>query len=260
MYSRFVLIAVSFLHTTLAIEYLPFSTPINPRSSAYDFIDTNLFRRADRCATSCSKMGFDLCCAKSAVCALDQAGSLACCPKNSVCTGTIAAAEAAAPTAPPLAGSSVAAPGAGITHAISGTSTISNQYYPFPVLPTTYANAIDCTTSFSACQAESAKCTGFIEGGGGYGVTISGQGGQITQQAVIPASSAESICSSLSLEACHGLQLAQCSTLGGPRAMSAGGSFVAGGSSNAGAMPTRCGVWYGMGVGVAVGLAGQVVG
>ena len=239
------------LHTTSAIEYSPF---INP--SEESVLNLNLFRRSDKCATSCSNIGADVCCGKKAVCALDQAGNVACCPDNAVCTGTISAGVA--PTNAPSPGLSTAAPTAAITHAISGTSTLSNQYYPFPVLQTPYANAADCSTSFSSCQAESAKCTGFVEGGG-YGVTVSGENGQITQQAAIPVQSAESICSSLSQEACHGLQLAQCSTLGGA-ASSAHGSFVAGGSSNAGAAPTRCRIMYGMGLGVAVGLARQVAG
>ena len=251
-------VTIIFVHITSALEYSSFLAPHTPRYEAYNFIDRNLFRRSSNCATSCSSMNSNLCCGSKAVCALDQAGNVACCPQNSVCTGTVSAAGAAI-TTPPGAGASAAAPTPAITHAISGTSTISNQYYPFPVLPTTYANAADCSTSFSSCQAESAKCTGFVEGGG-YGVTVSGQNGQITQQAAIPASSAESICSSLSQEACHGLQLAQCSGLGGATPASVTGSFVVGGSSNAGATPTRCRIMYGMGVGVAVGLAGQVIG
>ncbi|KAL9101214.1 MAG: hypothetical protein Q9163_003496 [Psora crenata] len=57
-----------------ALEYSPFSTPLDPRSSPYDSININLFRRSDKCATSCSSMGSQLCCGKQAVCALDQAG------------------------------------------------------------------------------------------------------------------------------------------------------------------------------------------
>lgn len=180
---------------------------------------------------------------------------MACCPANSACTGTVGAPDGAAQTAGPATGSSGAA-SAGITHAISGSNTVSNQYYQFPVIPTTFADAADCSTSFSSCQAESAKCTGLVEGGG-YDVTISGQNGQITQQAALAPASAEAICSSLSQEACHGLQLSQCSSLGGATATAAGGSFVVG-SSNA--APTRCIALYGLGVGMAVGFAGQIAG
>ena len=149
-------------------------------------------------------------------------------------------------------------PGSGISHGISGTSTISNHYYPFPIMATTYKDAADCSTSYSSCQAESAKCTGFVEGGG-YGVTVSGQAGQITQQAAMPASSAESICASLSQQACNGLQLPQCSTLGGAKPTGSGGTFVIGEKSNAGAMPSRCRAMYAVGVGRAIGFAGRVI-
>ena len=91
------------------------------------------------------------------------------------------------------------------------------------------------------------------------GVTVSGPGGGITQNggAIAPAS-AESICSSLSAEACHGLALAQCSTLGGATKTAAAGTFVEGSANTA---PSRCAAgFYGMGMGVAVGLAGHVIG
>ena len=140
-----------------------------------------------------------------------------------------------------------------------------NSYYPYPILPTTFAGADDCSSSVTACSAESAKCTGFIEGGGGYGggygVTVAGQGGVITQQGVMAPASAEAICSSLSMAACHGLNVGMCSTLGGAAKSSGGGNFLVGSqTSSGGAMPTRCAAIYGVGLGMAVGIAGQVVG
>lgn len=247
------------LPATLALEYSPFIPPYNNGMEHSDgFSNVNFLRRDSKCVTFCSSMGDSkVCCGNRAVCALDQVGNVACCPFDSVCTGTISV-SGAAPTGTPVTGSSAAAPTATMTHAISGSSTVANSYYPYPYLPTTYPNAADCSTSFSSCQAESAKCTGFVEGGG-YGVTVSGAGGIITQQGAMAPASAQSICSSLSQEACHGLQLTQCSTLGGEAtSSSAGGSFIVGGNSNA--APTRCAALYGMGLGVAVGLAGQVVG
>lgn len=88
-------------------------------------------------------------------------------------------------------------------------------------------------------------------------MTISGPNGGVTQQGAMPVSSAESICSSLSTEACHGLALTQCSTLGGAAKMTAG-TFVVGGSANA--APTGCAAaLYGIGVGMAVGMVGQAM-
>ena len=159
----------------------PFSP--NPRWSL------NVFRRSNsKCANNCSSVGENVCCGKQATCALDQAGNVACCPLNAVCTGTIGSLSGASVT---VSGQSTAAsagatptavPSASISHAISGSSTVFNSYYPFPIAPTKFPNANDCSSTYSACQAESAKCTGFIEGGG-YGVTINGGGsGGVTHQ------------------------------------------------------------------------------
>ncbi|KAL6718048.1 hypothetical protein ACLMJK_004133 [Lecanora helva] len=242
--------------TALAIEYSPFLLPnSNPASSFNDLIHLDLFRRDSKCPNVCG-MNNKACCPKNTNCALDGAGNIACCPKNAACTGNLGEAGGAAATAAPAAGSkTAAASGAAMTHAISGSSTVQNSFYPFPYLPTTYANAAQCTSSFSSCQLESAKCTGMLEGGG-MAVTISGPAGGVTQQGAMPAASAESVCSSLSAEACHGLALTQCSTLGGAK-QTAAGTFVAGGSANA--APTKCPLAYGMGLGVAAGIAVQVV-
>lgn len=245
------------LPTTLAIQYSPFLAPnTHPSSNFNGLIHLDLFRRDSKCPNDCSSMNTAACCPKNTNCAVDGAGNIACCPNNAACTGNLGE-EGAAATAVPAAGSKTStASAAAITHAISGGSTVANSYYPFPYLPTTYANAGQCTSSFSSCQFESAKCTGMLEGGG-MAVTISGPGGGVTQEGAMPVSSAESICSSLSVEACHGLALTQCSTLGGA-STTAAGSFKIGGSANA--APTRCAVAYGFGVGVAVGIAGQLVG
>ena len=88
-------------------------------------------------------------------------------------------------------------------------------------------------------------------------VTVSGPGGGITQQGALAPASAESICSSLSAEACHGLALTQCSTLGGAAKTAAAGTFVEG-SINAAPM-RQAGSLCGIGVGVVVGLLGQVM-
>lgn len=259
--SLFVLFSFLFL----LVRSQDFSNFFQPYSDT-SLRNFNMLQRDDKCGNSCSGMGENVCCGKKASCALDSAGNVACCPFNAVCTGAIspptgaslvtakgATSGAAATGVPPTA-----APSAIVSHAISGTSTVPNSYYPFPVAPTTFANAGDCSSTFSGCQAESAKCTGFIEGGG-YGVTINGVGVGVTQQGGMPPASAESICSSLSQAACHGLKVEMCSTLGGSAmATSDTNAFVLG-SSSKGAAPTRCLGVYGVGVGIAVGIAGQAV-
>ena len=263
------ILALRMVSSALAEDYEAFIAPYANAPQGLRYAMHNIPRDSSKCAKSCASMGYSnmgppVCCPKNAACALDQAGNVACCPDNSVCTGTIAAPNspitgavaAAFSTAAPTA-----APSASISHAISGTSMVPNSYYPYPVLPTTFAGADDCSSSYTACQAESAKCTGFIEGGGGYGVTVAGQGGIITQQGAMVPASAEAICSSLSMEACHGLNVGMCSTLGGAAKSTPGGNFVVGSqTSSGGAAPTKCAVMYGVGLGMAVGIAGQAVG
>lgn len=246
------------LPTGLAIQYSPFLTPNTDSASSFNgIINLDLFRRDSKCPTDCSAMNSQACCPKDTNCAIDGAGNIACCPHNAECTGNLGEGGGAAPTATPASGSKAnTASAAAITHAITGSSTVANSFYPYPYLPTTYANAAQCTSSFSSCQLESAKCTSMLEGGG-MAVTVSGPGGGVTQEGAMPVSSAESICSSLSVEACHGLALTQCATLGGATGTAAG-SFVVGGSANA--APTRCPMaLYGMGLGMAVGVAAHVV-
>lgn len=248
------------LPITLGLQYSPFFASYTDQSSRLEeLINLDLFRRDSKCPNSCSSVGNSrACCPKKTNCALDDAGNIACCPNNAQCTGNVAAAAVAvaSTTVPsPAAGMLTTAGAAAITHAISGSSRVANSYYPFPYLATTYENAAECTSSYSSCQLESAKCTGVLEGGG-MAVTVSGPGGGITQQGAIAPASAESICSSLSAEACHGLALTQCSTLGGALQATAG-TFVVG---SANAAPTRCGAVYGIGMGVAFGLGGQIIG
>ena len=91
--------------------------------------------------------------------------------------------------------------------------------------------------------------------GGGGGITVQGA---TTAAAVV---SAISICQSLSQIACYGLQLSNCATATGAVGGNNGGTGVV---SVAGAENWRRGceeaVRYAAGVGVAVGLAGQVLG
>ncbi len=245
------------LPTALATQYSPFLAPnTNPASNFKGLINLDLFRRDSKCPTDCSAMNSQACCPKNTNCAVDGAGNIACCPHNAACTGNLGEGGAAATAAPASGGKTNTANAAAITHAIAGGSTVANSFYQYPYLPTTYANAAQCTSSFSSCQLESAKCTGMLEGGG-MAVTINGPGGGVTQEGAMPVPSAESICSSLSVEACHGLALTQCATLGGAGGTAAG-RFVVGSANSA---PTRCPMaLYGMGVGVAVGVAAQVVG
>jgi hypothetical protein len=130
------------------------------------------------------------------------------------------------------------------TTAAGGASTVSNAFYPFPYIATTYTNAAACSSAYTRCQSDAASCTNALMGGA-QGVTVSAPNGGATITAVpsLGASSASAVCSSLSSQACYGLQVAACQSFDG--------------SGNA--APTRggCGA---AAVGMAVlGVAGQLL-
>ena len=127
-------------------------------------------------------------------------------------------------------------------------STVQNAFYPFPYIPTTYANAAACSAAWTSCQGDSASCTTALANGA-QGVTVSAPGGAGATITAVPSvglQSAQSICASLSLQACSGLQVEACRSFGGD------------GAGNA-AVTRGCGGGYLMGVGVVVGVAGGML-
>ncbi|KAI9850219.1 MAG: hypothetical protein M1838_005989 [Thelocarpon superellum] len=128
-------------------------------------------------------------------------------------------------------------------------SSITNSYFTYPALPTTFPNAAVCSAAYADCQTDYQKCTAQL-GGGGNGATITLPGGNQVQvgATVTLGPTATSICSSLSQSACRGLALSNCNTYG-----------VNGVSGNM-AMPTGVAPMYGVGVGVALGVAGNLMG
>jgi hypothetical protein len=86
---------------------------------------------------------------------------------------------------------------------------------------------------------------------GRYGVTVGGAGGAgVTVQAVTATSQATSICSSLSQQACHGLQLSYCATAATGAALGASGN---------GAQPMRTTSLHDLMLGLMVGIAGVFI-
>lgn len=227
-----------------------------------------LQRRQNNCQSgynSCSNLGgSSSCCPPNTSCALDQAGHIACCPINAFCTGIINAGASSttvtalsASTTTVVVGATTSATNGfivpasttGGAEAAGGGSTVANAVYPFIYNPTTYANAAACSSAYSHCQTEYTSCTSSL-GGSVNGVTVSGAGVGITVQgATATMAAAMSVCSSLSSQACYGLQLGSCSTYTGT------GTLI-----NPNAAPTKCArALYGVGVGVAVGIAGQML-
>lgn len=132
------------------------------------------------------------CCSSNSICALDQAKNIACCPIGSKCTGIISSPSS--PTAAP-------------------ESTVSNPYFPYPYIPTSFANAAICTSYSSACDANYAACTADLQGGFGVTIAVPGGGGTTiaplqtgsgTGGGGVPEGEAPSVCSSLSSVACKG--------------------------------------------------------
>lgn len=85
---------------------------------------------------------------------------------------------------------------------------------------------------------------------GRYAVTIGGAGAGKTVQAVTAVSQATSICSSLSVEACHGINLGYCGSV----ATQTGGSETSGNAA-----PVRTSSLQDLVLGLAVGFAGMFI-
>lgn len=209
-----------------------------------------LLKRQNNCANNyyqCSNNA-GLCCPRTAICSADRNNVVACCPQGATCTGTLGASATGLPTAsttvPFVTASTTSGPFIQATTAAGGASTVSNAFYPFAYIATTYSNAAACSSAYTRCQSDVASCTNALIGGA-QGVTISAPNGGATITAVpsLGQQSASSICSSLSQQACYGLQVEACRAFDG--------------SGNA--APTRggCGaVAIGM---AALGIAGQLL-
>ncbi|KAI9775469.1 MAG: hypothetical protein M1839_001086 [Geoglossum umbratile] len=199
------------------------------------------------------------CCISNTNCQPDAVGHVACCPKGSACTGTVNAGTQVGSTVPSaftstggfiFPGSTSAQASVQPTAAVTITTPppISNQYYTFPAIPTTFANAAACSSAWTGCQNEYQKCTAQLAGRTD-GITISASSAGITitgapTTAGGAALNSVSICQTLSQQACYGLQILNCPVYNG----------VAGAATMYGP-PV-----YGIGVGFALGVAGQIIG
>ncbi|KAI1268800.1 hypothetical protein F5Y18DRAFT_167733 [Xylariaceae sp. FL1019] len=183
-------VATSNLHTALA-------DPLDPLgySDLQAFLPINI--KDITCPAnyfSCEDKGAafeDTCCENGQKCSLDAQSSAACCPATATCTGVAPDQNTATAT------------------------YVSNAYFTFPVVPTSYSNVGACSVALNDCNTNYRACVSDLEGiGGGYGVTIQvpGGGGTTVAPAVtsFPSATATSMCSTLSLSACHGLSGGSC--------------------------------------------------
>ncbi|QDS74664.1 hypothetical protein FKW77_009412 [Venturia effusa] len=276
-----ILLTISLLFASISASmpgsdnpFLPFDEPYSPSNGSIDnatLPHLNLLKRQSSACPSGSNScqwlnsASNLCCRGTALCSADAAGHIACCPQGSVCTGTISGIAATA-TSTGLAGVVLTTSTAGLltttvgqnsptssviilggtTAASAGPrSYVSNSFFPFPYIPTTYANALACSTAYTSCQRDVASCTDYLGGGSGMGVTISVSGGGGTTVAAptttYASAFASSICSSLSAQACYSLTVEACGNFGS-------------GTPSVGHGARRTGMPYvGAGVGFAVG-------
>ncbi|PQE11226.1 2 iron 2 sulfur cluster binding protein [Rutstroemia sp. NJR-2017a BVV2] len=110
------------------------------------------------------------CCPTSAVCSTDSRHNIACCAIGASCTGTVATPST--------------------TRTTGATQTgqfVSNPYFPFPILPTSYSNEAACASATDSCAKNYALCTVDLEGGMGGGVTVSAPNGGVTVAASSPS-------------------------------------------------------------------------
>lgn len=197
-------------------------------------------RQTDGCISgtySCSSQGSafnGICCASGQSCTLDVSSSPACCPSGDVCTGT--------------------APSSYRPPSTTSASYVSNAYFSFPYIATSFSNAAACSRAVSACSKNYVACTADLEGSGGGGVTVV-VGGSTTVGAsggaTYPTATATSVCSSLSSKACFDIQSSYC-TAGSTAGFSVG-------SANAAARPTGMpcvGLVAGLAAGVGFGVVG----
>jgi hypothetical protein len=261
--------AVALAAPDFAVPFQPAQLPQSPAQNNDTLVDDdtlNLLKRQtdpNGCASgynACTNINQPgLCCRTTEVCSIDNAGHAACCPNGSACTGTIAPitqgsspTSTGTPTTTPTGATTTITVTTGSSTAFvqgstGATSWVPNTFFPFAYLPTTYRSAAACSSAYSRCQSDAARCTAALASGQNFGVTVSAPNGGVTITAVpsVGTSAAGSICSSLSQAACSGDWNIQACSAYGP-----------GDGSGAG----RCGVGsYGVGAGIALGVVGGML-
>lgn len=246
--------------STETLVLLPFSSPKDAENindqRAFEVLQL-LKKRADNCPNGynpCSNMGnSNVCCQDGTRCTKDAANYIACCPTGASCTGSLGGGFAN-PTGTQTSSSFMfPQPGSATPTTtfdssdpqITG-STLVGAAYPFVYVPTTFDNAATCSAYYSMCQSDYSKCTSTL--GARYGVTVAGGGAGVTVGGAAEPSAVISTCSSLSMEACHGLHLGNCESYGG------GGSNPENGASGGGRTSFKDLV-----LGLAVGVAGMFI-
>lgn len=232
-----------------------------------------MLERRDNCPAgydSCSSEGDSgACCRTGTTCTQDAANNIACCPTGAMCTGVITGSSPASSASSsgsfqfpqPSSSSSSSSSPTTSSHAAAITgSTIAGAPFPFEYIPKSFGDAATCYSYYSQCQTQYSSCTASLEGT--FGVTVAGSGGGVTVQGATAVATApgaaQSICLSLSSEACYGLHTPYCDSLstgGSGSAATTSGQFVVPSNS----AQRRTSSLYDLTISFAVALAGIVV-
>ncbi|KAK0115153.1 hypothetical protein ONS96_013619 [Cadophora gregata f. sp. sojae] len=244
------------------------STSLEEHSNDLRKRDGNCPINFNSCSTFRDSAG-GACCTAGTFCTTDRARNIACCPTGAACTGTLDVATA---TTTGLGGGG-AVFGTGTTTTVPTTaiatitdgaavSYVANAFFPWPYIPTTYANSAACNSAYQDCQTNYAACTSALDGSGagnlGFGVTIVAPNGGITATPTIQSlgiASATSICSSLSSEGCYNIVSENCAQFGTGTEV----NFVPGTTVNVAARATAGCYAVGVMAGVGLGFAGQMI-
>ncbi|KAJ5972211.1 uncharacterized protein N7479_002129 [Penicillium vulpinum] len=250
--SRWIWIAATFLTSTVhSTETAPFTPAEEATANKRAFEILRILRRANNNCPGgfipCTELGnADACCKHGTNCSRDDANNIACCASGASCTGRLTGTKTVGTGTAfmfPNTATATATTEGGITG-----STLDGPY-PFVAVPTAFNNAETCSSYYSMCQSDYTQCTGALMGR--YAVTIGGAGEGKTVQAITAASQATSICSSLSMDACHGLNLGYCGSV----ATQTGSADAAGNDAS----PVRITSLHDLVLGLAVGVAGMFI-
>lgn len=255
MKTSWLLPAFSLISTALSIDTVPFHAPVaaEEQKRAYEVLQILNKRVANNCPggyNPCSNLDNpNVCCRSDAHCSRDAADNIACCPNGASCTGSLVAATGTTSSFMfPQSATATVTSEPTATNGISITGSTINGLYPFVYVPTSFADAATCSAYYSRCQSDYTQCTSSLGSNGRYGVTVAADNGAGVTVQGGEATPVVSACSSMRLEACHGLNLGYCED-----------AYGSGGGNENGAASIRATSLQDLMFGMVVGVAGMFI-
>lgn len=248
-------IALSLISTALSAEndtspfYPPKEAQAETNRRAHVVLQVLNKRVANNCPSGynpCSNLNnLNICCKHDSRCSRDAADNIACCPTGASCTGNLAATTSTSSFMFPQY-ATASATDHSTCGPVSTGSTLSGPY-PFISVPTTFSDAATCSSYYSRCETDYTRCTSSLGNGGQYGVTVAGDGGAGVTVQGGGATPVATVCSSLRLDACHGLNLGYCNSYHNGQDGESGASSFA----SAGRVPSLQDLVFGVTIGAA---------